>query len=178
MIKKYKKISEEVLHQNKWYAYKHDLYELPEGGQGEYFYSETNGGVLVVPVLPSGRIVLVRQYRYLMDRAGIEFPGGGIEAGQTARQAAAIELKQETGYDVTDLISIGEFEPSKGLIKDQMHIFLAKLSAEEPGISHQDQTETIELFARYPDEIEAMIQSGDIWDGETLAAWALVKHRL
>ncbi|MBP7992279.1 MAG: NUDIX hydrolase [Candidatus Magasanikbacteria bacterium] len=178
MIKKFKKISEEVLHQNPWYAYKHDVFEGNDGIQGEYFYAETPGGVMVVPVLPSGRIVLVRQYRYLMGKAGMEFPGGGIKVGQTARQAAGIELKEETGYDAEELISVAEFEPSKGVIKDTMNIFLAKISQEEPEQAKPELTEAIEVLARFPDEIEAMIQAGDIWDGETLAAWALVKHRL
>lgn len=178
MIKKLKKISEEIIHQNQWYAYKHDVFEFPNGQPGNYFYVETPGGVMIVPVLPSGRIVLVRQYRYLMGRAGIEFPGGGIKPGETARQAAGIELKEETGYHLFELISVGEFEPSKGVIKDTMNIFLAKISQEDPIQAHPEPSENIELLARFPEEIEAMIQAGDIWDGETLAAWALVKHRL
>ena len=178
MIKKFKKISEEVLHQNPWYAYKHDVFEFPNGKQGDYFYLESPGASMTVPVLPDGRIVLIRQYRYLVDKFSLEFPAGGIKSGQTARQTAAIELKEETGYDAEELISVAEFEPNNGFMKDKMHVFLAKLSTQEPGEAKPEATEEIEVSIRYPDEIDTMIQAGDIWDGETLAAWALVKHRL
>lgn len=176
MIKKPKKISEEIIHKNPWYVYKHDTYELSNGEIGNYYYSETPGSAMVVPVLPDGRIVLVRQYRYLNGKTSVEFPGGGIRAGESARQTAGIELKEETGYDVDELVAVGEFEPDNGFVKDRAHIFLAQVSQEkEPA---PEPSEQIEVLARYPDEVEAMIQSNDIWDGQTLAAWSLVKHRL
>ena len=178
MIKKYKKISEEILHQNPWYAYKHDVFEFSDGKHGDYFYLESTGASMTVPVLPDGRIVLIRQYRYLADKFSLEFPAGGIKSGYTARQTAAIELKEETGYDAEEYISVAEFEPNNGFMKDKMHVFLAKLSAEEPGEAKPEVTEEIEVSIRYPDEIDAMIKTGDIWDGQTLAAWALVRHRL
>lgn len=178
MIKKFKKNSEEILHQNPWYAYKHDVFEFPDGTTGNYYYLESPGAAMVVPILPDGRMVLVRQYRYLLDKFSVEFPAGGIKIGHNARQTAAIELKEETGYDAEELISVAEFEPNNGFMKDRMHVFLARLSENTPGMASPEATEDIELIIRHPDEIEAMIQAGDIWDGETLAAWTLVKHRL
>lgn len=177
MIKKFIKISEEVLHKNPWYEYKHDTFEFPGGTQGDYYYLESPGAAMVVPLLPSGRIVLVRQFRYLQQKTGIEFPGGGIKSSQSPRQTAGVELKEETGYDADELISVGEFEPDNGFVKDRMHVFVAKVSQEDPGATNRDPSEEIEVLARFPDEIDDMIQSGDIWDGETLAVWAMVRHR-
>lgn len=177
MIKKFIKISEEVLHKNSWYEYKHDTFEFPGGTQGDYYYLESPGAAMVVPLLPSGRIVLVRQFRYLQQKTGIEFPGGGIKSPQSPRQTAGVELKEETGYDADELISVGEFEPDNGFVKDRMHVFVAKVSQEDPGATNREPSEEIEVLARFPDEIDNMIQSGDIWDGETLAVWAMVRHR-
>ncbi|OGH64947.1 MAG: hypothetical protein A2821_00525 [Candidatus Magasanikbacteria bacterium RIFCSPHIGHO2_01_FULL_41_23] len=175
MSRKIKKISEETIHKNPWCEYKHDEFKFSNGKAGDYYYLESRGGVMIVPVLPDGRIVLVRQYRYLTDRHSIEFPGGGIKNGMTLTQAANLELKEETGYDAEELILVGEFEPSKGLIKDRMHIFMAQVG--EAGVSKPDETESMEIIARYPDEVEAMIRRNDIWDGETMAAWSLVRHQ-
>lgn len=175
MSHKIKKISEEIIHKNPWHEYKHDTFEFPDGKPGNYYYLETPGGVMIVPVLPDGRIVLTRQSRYLADRHSIEFPGGGIKNGMTLTQAANLELKEETGYEAEELILVGEFEPSKGLIKDRMHIFIAQVG--EQGNAKPDATEDIEIIARYPDEVEVMIRHNDIWDGETMAAWSLVRHQ-
>jgi ADP-ribose pyrophosphatase len=58
--------------------------------------------VLVIPVLrPSGRLVLIRQYRPPLDAYVIEFPAGLIDAGETPVAAAQRELAEETGYQGT-----------------------------------------------------------------------------
>jgi len=98
MNKKYQKISEEIIHQNPWWIYKHDIYQCQDKNQ-DYFYGELLGNAIVVPILNDGRIVLVRQFRYLQDRSGIEFPMGGLLSGETPLQAAIRELREETGLE-------------------------------------------------------------------------------
>ena len=176
MNKKYQKISEEIVHQNPWWIYKHDIYKCQDKNQ-DYFYGESNGGVAVVPVLDDGRIIMVRQYRYLRDRYSIEFVGGGMRAGETPMQSAARELKEETGFESTNFSKLYEFEPCRGILKDTIHVFLAN------EISHQEtpdhfEMEDIEIIYRRQSEINQMIRNGEIWDGETLATWTLVRDIL
>ncbi len=174
MLNRLKKISEEVLHENPWWKYKHDIYEKPDGNQGDYYYGETPGMVMLVPVLADGRIILVQQYRYLVSRTGIEFPGGGIQPGTELSRAAADELFEETGCVASDLIMAGTFEQGIGMVKDRAHVFVAQVTT--IGESHPDPTEAFELLYRHPDEIEDMIRRNDIWDAGTMAAWSLVRH--
>jgi 8-oxo-dGTP pyrophosphatase MutT (NUDIX family) len=55
--------------------------------------------VLVIPILqPSGRLLLVRQYRPPVDGFVLEFPAGLVDAGETPEQAAVREVLEETGY--------------------------------------------------------------------------------
>jgi len=55
--------------------------------------------VLVVPTLrPSGRLLLIRQYRPPVDALVIEFPAGLLDPGETPDEAAVRELFEETGY--------------------------------------------------------------------------------
>ncbi len=174
MPKRLKKISEEVLHENPWWKYKHDRYELPNGEAGDYFYGETPGVAVIVPMLADGRIVLTLQHRYLKDKQSIEFPAGGILADLTTLEGAKKELAEETGCIASEFIKVGVFEPANGFIKDTTHVFLAHIT--EQGEARPDVTEEIEVLYRRPEDIEQMIRKNEIWDGQTMATWALVRH--
>ncbi|HSR88906.1 MAG TPA: NUDIX hydrolase [Candidatus Udaeobacter sp.] len=169
-----KKISSQVVHKNPWWEYKCDKIVRLDGTEGEYCYTETLGNVIIVPVLPDGRLVLVRQYRYLADKNSVEFPGGGIAKNESAEDAAQRELLEETGYSADTLTNIGIFEPSVGVIKDLSHVFITNdlFLAQE---AKSDKFEKTEVIVRRVDEFENMIKHGEIWDGQVLAAWALVR---
>jgi len=171
MPKHLDKISEEVIHQNPWWKYKHDIYTKPDGLPGEYFYGESNGSVMIIPVLENGKIAMTVQYRYLHQKQSIAFPGGGIPNGMDPLQAAKHELHSETGCIAGEMVNIGLFEPSVGLIKDITHVFIANIDRQvDP---QPDQTEEIDIVYRSPMEIAQMIRQNDIWCGQSLAAWAL-----
>lgn len=58
-----------------------------------------NGAVVVIAQLrPSGRYILVEQYRPPVDAPVLEFPAGLIDHGESAQQTAVRELLEETGY--------------------------------------------------------------------------------
>jgi ADP-ribose pyrophosphatase len=172
-----RKTSSEIIHKNQWWEYKKDQIIRPDGSSGEYYYIETAGNALVVPVLDDGRLVLARQHRYLSDRHSVEFPGGGIGPGETPSEGALRELREETGYTADNLIKVGCFEPDIGVVKDESHVFIAHdLSlVAQPVVNAYEQTE---VLVRRVDEFEEMIKRGDIWDGQVLAVWALVRDML
>ncbi len=170
-----KKIDTEIIHDHQpWWQYKCDKIISPNGEEGRYCYIETSGNAIVIPVLDDGRLVLVRQYRYLADKYSVEFPGGGVQAGESPVEAAKRELLEESGYTTENLIKLGSFEPSNGVIKDMSHIFIAN-ELSEIQKPHSDQFEQTEILIRRVDEFEDMIKRGEIWDGQVLAAWALGK---
>lgn len=173
----YKTLSSEIVQQNPWWSYKHDKYSMPNGQEGDYFYGEAAGAVMIVPILEDGRLVLLNQYRYLGDRPSIEFPCGGIEAKEFPVATAQRELKEETGFRANDLVSIGSFEPSRTFFKDRIHIFVAR-ELDKVAEQNLDDTEIIEIIYRRIDEFDDMIKRGEIWDGQTLAAWAMVRDFL
>lgn len=170
-----KKVSSEIIHKNPWWEYKNDKIIRSDGSEGEYAYIETPGNSIVVPVLDDGRLILVRQYRYLNEKWSIEFPGGGIHAGESPSDGAKRELLEESGYSTENLIKIGNFEPSVGVIKDMSHVFIAnELSLVKAPQS--DIFEHTEVILRRVDEFEEMIKRGEIWNGQTLGAWTMVRN--
>lgn len=174
MKKNPKKISEEVLHENPWWKCKKDIFEKPNGEQGEYYYGETPGAVMLVPIMEDGKIMMTRQYRYLTGRYSVEFPCGGIKPGEKPRDAAERELREETGAVPDEIISVGSFEPSNGWIKDLTHIYIVHVA--ELTSQHLEDSEDIEVLYRRPDEISTMILQNEISCGQTLAAWALAQN--
>ncbi len=175
MPKHLKKISEEILHENPWWTYKHDIFEKPNGEQGDYFYGVSPGFVMIVPFIKKDNLlVLTLQHRYIHDKQSIGFPAGGIKLGQQALDAAKAELHEETGWIAHEWIKVGEIQPSTGLLDDRGHIFLAYVTEQHE--QNLDDTEEIEVMYRRPDEFDEMIRKNEIWDAQTMASWALVHH--
>ena len=57
-----------------------------------------HGSVVVLPVLPDGRIVLIRQYRHAAGQYLWELVAGHKEPGEDPVAGARRELEEETGY--------------------------------------------------------------------------------
>jgi ADP-ribose pyrophosphatase len=131
---------------------------------------------MAVPVADDGKIVLVRQYRYLIDGESVEIPCGGIKNGQRDVDAARTELIEETGYDCKRIKRIGRFMPFNGLADEFCHVFIARSLAKVP--SAPEETEQIEVLTASPDEIDGMIDKGVIVDGMTIAGWSLARRHL
>jgi len=171
-------LSEEVF-SSPWMSMYHNQFELPDGKKGNYFYLHTNGSALTIPIMEDGKILMIRQYRYLTDELSIEFPCGGIKNGQSVIEAARAELIEETGYDAKKIKKVGQFIPYNGLSDEMCTVFLAyKLNFVGP---KPDETESIEIFTTSPDEVDRMIEKGRITDGMSLAGWLLgrkyIKYR-
>lgn len=175
-LKKWKRLSDIVLLKNPWWIYKKDETLLPSGKHGEYHYVHTNGASIVVPVLNDGRVVLVNQYRYLNDKESLELPCGGVKDGFTYEETAVDQLEEETGFIAYDWKLIGEFNPYNGVTDEICRVFTAKDLTEVP--SKPDETEEFEKIFLMPQEIDALIAKGTIWDGMTIAGWAITKYHM
>jgi ADP-ribose pyrophosphatase len=175
-MKPYKTLSKKVLFENPYWRYGCDRVEFPSGKQGDYHYVYTNGSSMIVAVDEKDRILLVRQYRYTGNRDSIEFPCGGVKDGSTRDETAKEELREETGFIAGQIQAVGEFNPCNGLLDEICSVYIAR-NLRYAGAT-PDETESFELVRLTPDEIEDRIADGTIWDGMTLAAWAVAKHHL
>jgi len=175
-MKPYKQISTKVVFRNPWWRYCLDRVELPSGKPGEFHYALTNGSSMIVPVDAEGKLLLVRQYRYTGKRDSIEFPCGGLKEGASHEEAAQSELMEETGFISGDIRQAGSFNPCNGLLDELCAVYIAR-NLTYVG-ARPDETENFELLRLTAEEFDRLIQDGTVWDGMTLAAWALAKPKL
>ncbi len=131
------------------------------------------GSVVVLPVLPGSRVLLIRQYRYAARQKLWELVAGGLEPGETPLKAARRELLEETGYSARQYRRIMSFFPTPGFVAEQMHLVLA--ADLTPGKAQPESDERIETRIFSVPELRRMLQSNRIRDGKTLVGlfWLL-----
>jgi ADP-ribose pyrophosphatase len=176
MLPRWKKLASEVVLENPWWRYRKDRVEYEPGREGEYHYASTFGSAMVVPITPQGELVLVEQYRYLLDRVSLEFPGGGVAENEPPLSAARRELAEECGYS-SGLTPLGTFTPWSGVTDEMCHVYLADDLQPDQSGARPDETESFVIHRVSRSQLETHIAAGVIWDGMTLAAYALYRSQ-
>ena len=134
------------------------------------------GAVAVLARLPGSRFILVRQFRKPLESEILEIVAGCLEAGERPETCAVREVKEETGYKVRSLESLGTIWPAPGYSSERLHVFAAML-APKKGRKQPDEDEDLETVELGEADMERMIARSEISDAKTLAAWCLWKAR-
>jgi ADP-ribose pyrophosphatase len=150
--------------------------ELESGRRSRREIVRHPGAAVVLPQLPDGRFVLVRQFRKPLDRYLVEAVAGTLEKGEDPRTCALREVREETGHDAEMLRELGVIYPAPGYCDESLHAYYARVSG-DPGNLDTDEDETIEVVYAPADRVEAMIDAGEIRDSKTLAIWLLHGRR-
>ena len=100
------------------------------------------------------------QVRYAIDGETLACIGGHVDQGEAPLAAAKRELLEETGYEASEWIDLGEYvaEPSRGLAK--RYLFFAR-GAEKVGEVDSDDLEEQHLLNLTRDELEAASRNGE-----------------
>lgn len=132
------------------------------------------GSVVLIPMQDDGQVVLIRQYRYALDRWIWELPAGSLDAGEDAATAAARECEEEIGLVPGRVEFVGAWYPTPGFCTEVMNYYrvsaLRERGADDPP-AHKDEDEDIRVHVFALDEARAMVRRGDIIDLKT--AWGL-----
>ena len=159
-------LSSQAVYQGKIVQLRVDRVEEPGGVIAEREVVDHRGSVVVLPILPDGRVLLVEQYRHAVGRCLWELVAGGIEKGETPRRAAARELREETGYRAGTLKTLFDFYPSPGVMSERM--FLVEARGLYPAPSSPEPDEVISVGSFSLTQLRTMIRQNKIKDGKTL----------
>lgn len=155
-----------------------DEVELPDGKRAKRELVKHSGAVAILPITHEGKLVLVRQFRKVLERTIVEIPAGRIEVGEEPKITAIRELEEETGYGANKFSFIQSFATSPGFADEIIHLFLAEELYKIENPADGDEDEFIELLEVTIKEAEAMVVSGEIFDAKTAFAVLYAKHEL
>jgi ADP-ribose pyrophosphatase len=125
------------------------------------------GAVVVLPFLPDGRVLLIRNRRYAVGQTLVELPAGTLDKDEDPINCAGRELLEETGYLAGRLKSLGSFFTSPGILSEKMYAYAAYDL--QPSRAAPEEGEEIELMPAAFDDAVRMIREGLIADGKTIA---------
>ena len=160
-------LSSEMIYQGRVFGLRRDEVLEPSGLRTTREVITHPGSVVVLPVLPDGRIVMVRQYRHATRQYLWELVAGRKEPEETPKQGAARELLEETGYRAKRFKVFLDVFPTPGFLEERMYILLAEgLTA---GKAQPEEDEKIEVRAYRVNELKKMIKSGRLKDAKSIA---------
>ena len=164
---KAKVLNSTIVYEGKVFGVRRDEVLEPSGVQATREYVTHPGSVVVLPLLPEVKIVLIRQYRHAAKQYLWELVAGRIDAGENPKEAAARELIEETGYRAKKLTILLDVFPTPGFVEERMYILLAEgLTA---GEAEPEEDEKIISRAYNRKQLEEMIRTGKLRDAKTIA---------
>ena len=144
-----------------------DLVKLPNGLELDYYWVEKIPVVVVLPVI-SGKIVIVKQYRYPIKSDSLEIPAGHVWKGENPKECALRELKEETGFLAGKIEKILEYHPSTEYADQVYHIYVAKDL--KNGETNHEKYELIDIEILEKEQVIKKILDGSITDGRTITS--------
>ena len=173
----YKLLKSEIRYKGKVFDHQVDEIEYESGNRGIREIAIHPGGAVVVPVKDDGKIILVKQFRYPLQKKLIELPAGKLDKDEDPLVCATRELEEETGYKAKEIKKLGEIYTAPGYCTEVLHIYSA--FGLVPGNHNREEGEfEMEVFEFPINEVEEKIFKGEIVDGKTICGIFLAKKYL
>ncbi|HSC29450.1 MAG TPA: NUDIX hydrolase [Vicinamibacterales bacterium] len=130
--------------------------------------------VVLLPMPEPGQVILIRQYRYAVNRFLWELPAGTVDAGEEPEAAARRECHEEIGQVPDTIVRLASLLPTPGYCDEEMLFFrVSGLTVpEEPAA--RDEDEDIEPGVFTIADAREMVRRGEIVDMKTAVGLTLI----
>lgn len=101
-----------------------ELVKTPEG----YEYTrrkKDQEAVVIAALTEDGQVILISQDRPPVNSRVLEFPAGLVEPNEAPLVGAKRELLEETGYESSDWLFMGNFPTSPGMSAELINFYVA-----------------------------------------------------
>lgn len=142
----------------------------------DYFVRDAGNKAGMIAV-KDGSILLVKQYRFLLNGMSLEIPGGRVDDGETAMQAAVRECLEEAGVRCLNPKPLLFYQAGLDTTSNPTHLFFSdEISHElEPEKIHPN--ETVSSHWTPLNECIDMINNGLILDSFSIIALLAYQSR-
>ncbi len=169
-------VTHENVYAGRIFAIDRDRVRLPNGHQSTLEIVRHPGSVVLIPLPDPSHVILVRQYRYALDRWIWELAAGSLKPGEDPATGAVRECEEEIGLVPGHVELVGSFYPTPGYCDEKMNFYrLTRLSDPPPGRPRAlpDEDEDIRTRSFAVEDVWAMIRRGEILDLKTVAGLTL-----
>ena len=167
-------LSSERMFDGKVFEIDRDRVRMPNGRDVTVDIVRHARSVVLLPVPNPGHIVLIRQYRYAVNRWLWEAPAGSVDPGEEPEAAARRECHEEIGQVPDTVVRLAALLPTPGYCNEEMVFFrLSGLTVpDEP--AQPDEDEDIEPRTFTIADARDMVRRGEIVDMKTIVGLGLL----
>jgi ADP-ribose pyrophosphatase len=176
MVTDAERLSSEKAFKGKVFSVDRDRVKMPNGRTVMVDVVRHAKSVVLVPVPEPGHVILIRQYRYAVNKFLWELPAGSVDEGESPEEAAKRECHEEIGLVPSTIVRLSAMYPTPGYCDEEMIFFRAiGLRAPAPDSPHKpDADEDITAQTVTLADARAMVKRGEIVDLKTAYALTLI----
>lgn len=130
--------------------------------------------VVLLPVPEPGHVILVRQFRYAVNRWLWELPAGSLDPGEEPEAAARRECHEEIGRVPDTIVRLAALLPTPGYCDEEMIFFRLSGFVVPDEAAAPDEDEDIEPRTFAIAEAREMVRRGEIVDMKTVVGLGLI----
>ncbi|MCC7429861.1 NUDIX hydrolase [bacterium] len=167
-MKKWEVKGSSYVYQSDWVSMRQDHVVLPDGTEipGHHVVEFPRKAVAIVLLNSEKQVLMIKNYRFIVDFTGWELPAGRMESEETIEEAKR-ELLEETGYGAKKWEIFLNYYVSNGCSNQEFEVVIGT----EPQKVNDffDTNEVLEMDWFTGEEILEKIKTGEIKDGQVLA---------
>ena len=151
-----------------------DRVRMPNGREVAVDVVRHSRSVVLIPVPEPGHVVLIKQYRYAVNRWLWELPAGSVDEGEQPEAAARRECHEEIGLVPDTVVRLAALHPTPGYCDEEMLFFRLSGLSQPDEAATPDEDEDIEPKTFSVADARDMVRRGEITDMKTVAGLAMI----
>lgn len=170
-----KRVASKMIYRGRVATLSLDSYRTADG---KSFRRETirhPASVVILPILPGNRVLLIRQFRHALGRYIYEIPAGTSEPNESLLHCAKRELAEEAGHSARRWERLTMFYPAPGISTERMVLYRASglISLKHPVAKDKDEYITPHIVTA-PQAVE-LVRRNRIVDAKSIIGilWGL-----